>query len=161
MIHQCRSWWLQTALTAHSNHLLFGETISIQSSSRTLARGPSVIVSPQFSHLLCPPSIPSSKLSSQSCLVHLLDDDGWLNYKNYIQGKKNIANKRARTEPFYHTIPLLISFTFPYSHKFCMTTFGYRRNKERAKWGNATLAVGLLHASNSAEAFPVGTSVSE
>lgn len=49
--------------------------------------------------------LPSSpNLWSPSGLIHLLDDDGWLNYrnkgKNQLQGEKPNMNKRTRTEPF-------------------------------------------------------------
>lgn len=49
--------------------------------------------------------LPSSpNLWSPTGLIHLLDDDGWLNYgnkgKNQLQGEKPNMNKRTRTEPF-------------------------------------------------------------
>ena len=64
-----------------------------------VTRGARAIPSPS---LCC--SHPPPNPWSPSGLIHLLDDDGWLNYgnkgKNQLQGKKPNMNKRARMKPF-------------------------------------------------------------
>lgn len=101
---------------------------SYWSPSNPQCSGNPLILSLLYSH-------PPPKLWSPSGLIHLLIDDGWVNYrnkgKNLIQGGKSNMNKRAGTEPFSYG-PLLISFVFPCAQEACMSTSGEGREEERA-----------------------------